>query len=133
MITQVILLISMKRKSRFPVILDTNALIMQMEYGINMEDELTRLLGSHEILIPSAVIWELRSLSNKHSKLALKFAQKFRIVDSVKKGDEAIISLARQLGAVVVTNDKELRAKLKEYELKVIYIRQRSYLEMDIP
>jgi rRNA-processing protein FCF1 len=123
----------MKGKSKAPVILDTNVLIMHMEYRINLEDELTRLLGAYEILIPSAVIWELKGISNKYSKLALKFIEKFRVVDSVKRGDEAILSLARHLHAVVVTNDRELRAKLKEHDLKVIYIRQRSYLAIDIP
>jgi rRNA-processing protein FCF1 len=123
----------MKGKSKTPVILDTNVLLMHMEYRINLEDELTRLLGAYEILIPSAVIWELRGISNEYSKLALKFIEKYRIIDSVKKGDEAILSLALHLNAVVVTNDRELRAKLKEHDLKVIYIRQRSYLEIDIP
>lgn len=123
----------MKGKSKTPVILDTNVLIMHMEYRINLEDELTRLLGAYEILIPSSVIWELKGISHKYTNLALKYIEKFRVVDSVKKGDEAILSLARHLNAVVVTNDRELRAKLKEYDLKVIYIRQRSYLEIDIP
>jgi rRNA-processing protein FCF1 len=123
----------MKGKSVTPVILDTNVLIMHMEYRVNLEDELTRLLGAYEILIPSAVVWELKGISNKYSNLALKFIENFRIVDSVKKGDEAILSLACHLNAVVVTNDRELRAKLKECDLKVIYIRQRAYLEIDIP
>jgi rRNA-processing protein FCF1 len=46
----------MKGKSVTQVILDTNVLIMHMEYRINLADELTRLLGAYEILIPSAVI-----------------------------------------------------------------------------
>ncbi|UCE36633.1 MAG: DNA-binding protein [Thermoplasmata archaeon] len=123
----------MKVKSKAPVIMDTNALIMQMEYRIDIEDELTGLLGAHEILIPSAVIAELHGINNKFSKAALKFASRFRTLDSVKSGDEAILSLALKLKAVVVTNDRELRMKLKENDLRVIYIRQRSYLAIDIP
>ncbi|UCG68998.1 MAG: twitching motility protein PilT [Thermoplasmata archaeon] len=123
----------MKGRSFTPVILDTNALLMMFEYRINLEDELTGLLGTYEILIPTAVLHELRYLQNSQAKAAYKFAERYRTIESVNKGDEAILSLAIKLNAVVVTNDRELRRRLKENELRVIYIRQRSYLAMDIP
>lgn len=122
----------MKRKSATPVILDTNVLIMQMEYRIDLEDQLTEILGSYEILIPDAVLYELEHIQDKHSMAAANFAKRFRIIDSVKRGDDAILSLAINLNAVVVTNDRELRRRLKEKDLNVIYIRQRSYLVLDI-
>ena len=116
-----------------PVIIDTNALVMQVEYRIDFEGELTTLLGSFEILIPTTVIHELKNIKAKHTKTALKIAQRYRIVESVKSGDEAIISLALKLHAIVLTNDRELRRRLIDLGQKVIYIRQRSYLAMDIP
>lgn len=123
----------MKGRSFTPVILDTNVLIMLHEYRINLEDELTGLLGTFEILIPEAVLHELRFIENKYAKAAYRLAERYRTIESVKKGDEAILSLANKLNAVVVTNDRELRRRLKENELRVIYIRQKSYLAMDIP
>ncbi len=123
----------MKGKSHTIVILDTNVLIMNMEYRLNLEDDLTELLGTYEIMVPSAVLHELRYIKDRHAKAALKFAERYEVIESVKKGDDAILSLACHLNAVVVTNDRELRERLKEKGLKVLYIRQRSYLAMDIP
>jgi rRNA-processing protein FCF1 len=116
-----------------PVIIDTNAMIMQIEYKINFESELMGLLGSFEILIPITVLNELKNIKDKHAKAALKFAQKYRNVESVKRGDDAILSLALKLNAIVVTNDKELRGRLLKKGQKVIYVRQRSYLAMEVP
>lgn len=124
----------MKGKSAAtPVIIDTNAFIMQVEYRINFEYELMGLLGSFEILIPVTVLNELKSIKDKHSKAALKIAQKYRTIESVKRGDEAIISLAVKLHAIVITNDRELRKRLIEKGLSVVYVRQRSYLAMEVP
>jgi rRNA-processing protein FCF1 len=116
-----------------PVIIDTNALIMQVEYKIDFESELMSLLGSFEILIPMTVLNELKNIKDKHAKPALKLAQKYRIIESIKRGDDAILNLALKLNAIVVTNDRELRKRLLEKGQKVVYVRQRSYLAMDIP
>jgi rRNA-processing protein FCF1 len=116
-----------------PVIIDTNALVMQVEYRIDFEYELMGLLGSYEILIPMTVLNELKSIKDRHSKAALKIAQKYRTIESIKSGDEAILSLAVKLHAIVITNDRELRKRLIEKGLSVIYIRQRSYLAMEVP
>jgi rRNA-processing protein FCF1 len=121
------------KKGACPVIIDTNALIMQVEYRINIEDELAQLLGSYEILIPTMVLEELHGIRDKHAKTALKVAERYRMIESVKKGDEAIISLADKLHAIVITNDRELRRRLISKGHRVIYIRQRSYLAMDEP
>jgi len=123
----------MKGKSLTPVILDTNALLMQFEFKIDLEDELTRLLGAFEILIPSSVLDELKNIKDKHVKPALDLASKYKTVETEKKGDESILFLAKKLKAVVVTNDGELRRRLKEVGIKVIYLRQKSFLDMDIP
>jgi len=123
----------MKRKSFTPVILDTNALLMQFEFKIDLEDELSRLLGAYEILIPSSVLNELKNLKDKNARSALEFALKYRVIETEKKGDESILAMAKELNAVVVTNDRELRKRLKDNGLRVIYLRQKSYLVLDIP
>lgn len=126
-------LVSMKGKSATPVILDTNALLMQFEFKIDLEGELFRILGAYEILIPSAVLNELKKIKDKHAMPALKLAEGYRVIVSEKKGDESILSLAKEIDAVVVTNDRDLRKRLKENGLRAIYLRQKSYLAMDIP
>jgi rRNA-processing protein FCF1 len=119
------------KKGSCPVIIDTNALIMQVEYRINFERELAGILGSYEILIPTMVLKELHGIGDKHSKAALKLAKRYRLIESTKSGDEAIISLAGKFDAIVITNDRALRRRLREKGHRVIYIRQRSYLVMD--
>ena len=123
----------MIRKSFNPVILDTNALLTQFEFKIDLEDELTNLLGTYEILIPSSVLNELKNLKDKDARSALDFALKYKVIETEKKGDESIFAMAKELNAVVVTNDRELRKRLKDNGLKVIYLRQKSYLVLDIP
>ena len=111
------------------VILDTNALMMPFQFGINLTAELKRLLGTFEIIVPSSVIDELGDLRPKDmAKAAKTLASKFRTVKSEGKGDQAVLSLAQELGAIVVTNDKLLIKALKELKLPVIQLRSRTHL-----
>ena len=45
------------------IILDSNAIIMLFEFSINLEDQLTDLLGKYKIIIPRSVYNELKFLS----------------------------------------------------------------------
>ncbi len=110
------------------VILDTNALLMPFQFKVDIEKELDRILGTYELLVPSSVIHELELLKDKHAKPALKLARRFRTIEVDEKGDKAIIKLAEELNAMVVTNDKNLRNDLEEVGVKVIFLRQKSYL-----
>lgn len=121
------------KKGAQPVIIDTNALVLQIEYKIDFESELMGLLGSYEIFIPITVLNELRNIKDKHAKAALKLAQKYQNVESVKSGDDAIVSLALKLNAIVITNDRALRRRLLALGKSVIYVRQKAYLAMDEP
>lgn len=123
----------MNKKPKVPVILDTNALLAQFQFKIDLASELGRLLGSFEIFIPNSVLDELNNIKDKYIKAAKKMAEKYEVVYSEKKGDEAILDLAEKMKAVVVTNDQELRKRLKKLGLKVIYLRQKSHLVLDIP
>ena len=121
------------KKGAQPVIIDTNAMILQMEYKIDFERELMGLLGSYEIFIPITVLNELKNIKDKHARAALKLTQKYKNVESVKTGDDAIVSLALKMNAIVITNDRALRKRLLAYGKSVIYVRQRAYLAMEVP
>lgn len=112
------------------IILDANALLMPFQFRVDIEKELDRILGTYEILVPSSVIHELERLKDKHAKPALKLAGRFRILEVDEKGDKAILKLAEELNAMVVTNDKNLRNDLEDIGVKVIFMRQKSYLTM---
>jgi rRNA-processing protein FCF1 len=126
-------MIAMEKIASQPVILDTNALLAQFQFNIDLIGELGRLLGAFEIFIPNSVLGELDNVKDRNVKAARTFAKKYEVVHTEKKGDEAILELAEKMKAVVVTNDKELRKRLKKMDLKVVYMRQKSHLAADIP
>ena len=121
------------------VLLDTNALLVPGTIGIDIFEELEKLLGSYEAVVPDFVISELKSIAKSgegRSKVAAKFAlellKKVRVLKTEQKGrvDEAIANIAKENNFIVFTNDKELRQSLKAKGVKVIYLRQMKYLEL---
>ena len=122
------------------VILDTSAIFMVFEYSIDITQELLRLLGSYHIIILSAVVDEIKILleqgsgkQRKLAKLASKYILKYEIED-IGKGetvDDIILSAADELSAIVMTNDKELRKRLKKKKITQIFLRQKQYLMME--
>ena len=92
------------------VILDANALIMPFQLGLNLDSELERLFGNHEIYVPSSVREELKGLGRND---ALSLSDKYNRIKVSKKGDEGVLEAAEKLDGVIVTNDKELK-KVKE-------------------
>ena len=115
------------------VILDTNALLSQFRFNVDLEKELNRLLGAFEIIVPSSVLWELDNVQDRYVRAARKFAERYQIVSTEHVGDDSIIYLAVELQAIVVTNDKELRKRLKKQGNTVIFLRQGKYLSIDKP
>lgn len=120
------------------VILDSSSIMMPFEYSINLEDELTRLLGKSIILIPKPIVDELIFLSKNGkgrkkllAKPALELIKNYKIVDSEGKGDDSVLFLAKKLNAIVVTNDRELRNRLKKESLQTIFLRGKKRLVLE--
>jgi len=126
-------------KKEKTVILDSSAIMMLFEFSIDLEDELTRLLGVYHIIVPSPIVKELEFLSkngtgNKKmkAKASLKLIENYDIVDAVdKSGDDSVIELARKTKGIVVTNDKGLRNRLKEISISVIFLRAKKKLVLE--
>lgn len=113
------------------VILDTNALLMPFERKMNLDLELQRLLGTARVVVPAPLIGELERSYNKHAKAALALAAKYEVVPSTAWGDDAVLELALELGAFVLTNDKELRSRLRPHRIPLIYLRSGSHLILE--
>lgn len=116
------------------VILDTNALILSAEFGVDLFSELSRL-NFGEIFVPRAVVRELNGLSKnlKGQKrtavnVAISFLDRCKIVEVDGDADEVILKLAKEKDAAVFTNDKELNQKLVKAGVSIIIIRQKRYL-----
>ena len=120
------------------VILDSSAIMMLFEFSIDLEGELTRLLGKYHVVIPMPIIRELEFLS-KHgkgkkslfAKSSLKLIEKYDAEEADGKGDDAVFCLAEKLNGIVVTNDRELKNRLKAASLQVIYLRGKKQLSKD--
>jgi len=119
------------------VIVDTNALMMPSQKGIDLENEVTRLVGKCEITVPSIVVEEINNLAHRKGKIrnAARVAQtlikRFQIVKTSGAGDQGIIDYARKIQGIVVTNDKELKKELKGIKIPVIYLRGNNHLELN--
>lgn len=115
------------------VLLDTNALLMLFQFKINLERELDRLLGRYEILVPECVLEELKKLSLKSllARGALRFAERYKKIKAYGKVDLAILELAKKRKRAVITNDRELRMRLRASKLPVIFLRSRTHLEIE--
>ena len=118
------------------VLLDTNALMVPEQFGVDIFSEMLRL-GYIEYIVPGPVLRELRYLTEKadkgHDKLAarigLSLAEQCRIISSEVDADAALEKHAILEDAAVFTNDRELKKRLIRKGITVIYLRQGRYLE----
>ena len=118
------------------MLLDTNALMVPEQFGVDIFSEMLRL-GYSEHLIPSAVQRELEYLAKKAgtgldksaAKVGLGLATRCQIITLEEDADYALECLAVRENAAVFTNDKELKKRLIRKGITVIYLRQGRYLE----
>jgi rRNA-processing protein FCF1 len=134
---------SFNSKAPLKVIVDSNAMFIPFQFKIDVFSELGSLLGRHyELILLPQVKQELESLTSRDSpkmrrtaSAALKLAERCKQVDlKVREPtlvDDAIIEAAIELRAVVFTNDRQLRGRLRDISVPVIYLRQKSRLAID--
>ena len=125
------------------IILDSNAFFTQLELKIDIFEETKRLLNRNlDFILLSPVKKELELLTAKKSpktrreaNYALKLAEKCRLVVVKNKEklstDDVIIKVSKAWNSPVFTNDRQLRKKLKDISVPVIYVRQKSRLDID--
>ncbi len=113
------------------------------QFGIDIFEEMTNLLNKKtEPTLLTPIYRELQKIAaSKHPKrrlearLALKLAEKCRIVKTEPSADETvddlIVRLAKKWKCLVATNDRELRKKLKKKAVPVIFLRQKTHLECE--
>ena len=134
---------SPKRTQPLKIILDSNALFVPLELKIDIFEELKRLVNRNvEFVLLSTVKRELELLAAKDSPkirkealFALKIAEKCKYVpvenDEMLTTDDAIVRVAKNWNSPVFTNDIQLKRKLRDISVPVIYVRQKSRLDID--
>ena len=130
-------------KGVFKVILDSNALFVPIKLRIDIFAETRNLLNRNvDFVLLSPVRRELELLAAKNSPkisrdaiAALKLSEKCKqvIVDNTEKlsTDELIVKVAKDWNSPVFTNDRQLRKRLRDISVPVIYVRQKSRLDID--
>ncbi len=134
---------SKTQKQLMKVIIDSNALFVPLQFKIDIFAELERVLNRNfELVLLSPVKRELETLAQKRSSkngrnaaFALSLAEKCAYVKVTEKKeeptDDAIVRVSRAWNAPVFTNDKLLKKKLRDISVPVIYVREKSRLEID--
>ena len=135
--------LSSVEKGTVKVILDSNALFVPLQFKIDIFDGLERLLErKFELIVLSPVKRELEALvkrgspkMRKNASYALKFAEKCTYVEvdapASALTDDVIVKVAGEWKAAVFTNDRQLKKRLRDISVPVIYVRQKSRLEID--
>lgn len=113
------------------VVLDTNALLMPFEMRMNLDLALQELLGEVRILVPGPLVGELKHLKHRYAKAAISLARKYEIVPTEYTGDNAVLELAIKTNGYVLTNDQELRRRLRKENVPLIFLRSGSHLVID--
>ncbi len=124
------------------VVLDSNFLMIPFQFNLDVFQEIEYLLQKKvDFIVPSAVKSELTGISARggegaaEASLALQLASRCRVVevtlDENETVDDAIVKSSQKLGAVVATTDIELKKRLRDINVPVVYLRDKSKLEVD--
>lgn len=116
------------------ILIDTNVWIYAAKNKIDLIELIKKKFGLVGIYTPNVVIKELEKLQlsarkgadKAAAKLALQIIRQRRLPQPKlsEYGDKAIIQWAKAEGAAVLTNDLELRLRLKQAGVKVYCLRQ---------
>ena len=131
--------------------MDTNALLIPGTFGIDIYEELEDM-GYLEIIIPEPVIKKLEALSKSEKGRTRKAAQiGYQLVlqhlqladsrsrvfierkdrDTNRDTDSEIIMMAKMRDAAVLTNDAELRRRLRQEGIPTVFLRGKNRLVAD--
>lgn len=124
------------------IILDSNFLFVPLQFRVDVFRELERVTNRKvEAILLSPVYEEVKRLAERggvegrRAAAALGYAARLKLVNiEAEQGevvDDLIVRLAAEWKCPVATNDRELRKRLRDTNITVIYLRQKSYLEID--
>jgi rRNA-processing protein FCF1 len=130
------------KKRTLKVILDSNVFFVPFQFKIDIFQGLRTVLNRNfEPVLISPVRREVEKIAKmdspkmrKEAAYALKLAEKCKLIEVDEIGnsaDDAIVKAAHELNAAVFTNDMQLRKRLRNINVPVIYVRQKSRLVID--
>jgi len=121
------------------ILVDTNVWIYAVKNKIDIQQLLKKKFGLIGIYVPNIILKELKELSQSAKKsadrqaahLAMKIIKQKRLPQPRLEGtgDFAIIDWAVRNKGAVLTNDVELKFRLKELGIKVYCLRQKRMIK----
>lgn len=120
------------------VLLDTNAFLLPVQFGIDLVRELEEIFGACELLTLDGVVRELQGIGTGRgrdaaaARVGLDLARRCTVLPSPEPAgdvDREVIRVAEEAGCVVVTNDRAVRRSLLGKGLGVVSLRSRKRLE----
>jgi hypothetical protein len=130
-------------RRKLKIILDSNALFVPLQFNIDLFEDLKKLLNRNfELVLLSPTRLELERIATqgsssmrKNAALALKLAERCKLLHigqpTGASTDDLIVQAASKYKYPVFTNDRQLRNRLRDINVPVIYVRQKSRLEID--
>jgi rRNA-processing protein FCF1 len=125
------------------VILDANFFFVPSQFNLDIFEELANLLNQRfKPILLSSTQEELQGLAessspqtHKQALLALKLAEKCSFVPVEKYSgetyDDVIVRVSSDWKVPVGTNDRELRKRLRQKRIAVIFLRQKHRLAIE--
>jgi hypothetical protein len=125
------------------IIIDANFFFVPAQFRIDILENIATLLNQKsEPIILQTTFQEIKQMAEKgtpklrkQAAMAMKIAEKCRIVNveknSEETNDEVILRMAAQMKCPVATNDRELRKRLRERDIPVIFLRGKHQLELE--
>ncbi len=119
------------------VAVDTNMLLVPFQFGIDIFSEIRRLVPNARIVVLKGTIRELDKIAKqgvkekKYVTLAKKLLDinRAEIIDRDGPVDSELVRLAKE-GAIIATNDRELKRRVWEAGGRVIAMREMNRLEL---
>jgi rRNA-processing protein FCF1 len=135
--------LTVSKQDPIKVVLDANFFLVPSQFNVDIFEEVAKLLNQRfEPVLLSSTQRELQGLAEsaspkkrKQALLALRLAEKCRLIP-VEKGlketyDDVIVRVAAEWKTPVATNDRELRRRLRNLGVPVIFLRQKQRLELE--
>ena len=134
---------AVSKKARLKVILDANFFFIPLQFNLDVFEELEKLLNKRYIpVLLSSTKKELQGLAEstsiktkKQALTAINLIEKCCFVPVEKSAsetyDDVIVRVATESKIPVATNDRNLRKRLRQSGVAVIFMRQKQRLVLE--
>jgi len=121
------------------IILDTNFFMIPHQFKIDIFEEIDRIMEEeYELITLDKIVEELEKLAKEKTehavaaRIGLEMIKKrnIKVISTEDKNVDNTIFKIADKNTIVATNDRVLRKKLKNKNVKTLYLRSKKHIEM---